>query len=254
MRILTVTPFLLSLCACDRKTAAVTEHGPSLVSKDASPKVLDVVDGAPSSELPLVEQMLSMPKATFSAMSARCDAASSVKGASRTPQLITVEPFQIDSYLVSCDAFERCVRSGICDEKRSVCWDGALSAPRESAEHYCKWRGARLPSYLEWQRAVRGDEGDPPPEGKTPTDAAPCGEGQRSGEACHQVTGRGLHYRDRYGEASEWTGENGCDAKNGEKTGPVSAILWWHRLDVYAVNNAEAQFRCARSVETPVQK
>ena len=73
---------------------------------------------------------------------------------------LTVRTFQIDRRVVSCEEYERCVEAGACTHKWDVmrCMDGIAAAQRRAAMAYCTWRNARIPSWDEWQLAIRGPD------------------------------------------------------------------------------------------------
>ena len=73
-----------------------------------------------------------------------------------------VEGFAIDKRVASCADFMLCVDQGGCVVTKNDfrCEsDGTAVAYWSTAEAYCAWRKQRLPTYLEWQAAVRGPTG-----------------------------------------------------------------------------------------------
>lgn len=92
----------------------------------------------------------------------------------KTEHEVTVAPFFLDRTEVTNAAYTECVEAGVC---RKPAWkdtkkagfeplerfrtpDRPVSAvSRKDAATYCEWRGKRLPTEAEFERAARGDDG-----------------------------------------------------------------------------------------------
>lgn len=85
---------------------------------------------------------------------------------------VSLDSYYIDKYEVTNSAYKECVKSGDCSGPvetilASVQYYGnskydnypVVWITQKMAMQYCEWRGARLPSGLEWEKAARGQNG-----------------------------------------------------------------------------------------------
>lgn len=129
----------------------------------------------------------------------------------------SLQAFFIDPYEVTENDYAACVAEGACASQQPR---GASLFPVhvesiQTARAFCKWKGRRLPSTLEWEKAARGTDGRMFPWGnESPTceHAAYCGTADHDmifrgiTEVGRHPSGRspyGLH--DMAGNAPEWT-------------------------------------------------
>ena len=76
---------------------------------------------------------------------------------------VTVEPFAIMRFEVTVAQYRECVKADRCkDVKLPPTMDDpdlpAVNMPYGDAAAYCAWRGLRLPTENEWERAARGPQ------------------------------------------------------------------------------------------------
>jgi len=124
----------------------------------------------------------------------------------RPPHAVRLGAFALDRREVTSRAYERCVSEGRCGRPgcevarsnhapaRCVSW--------ADAEKYCLWRGGRLPTEAEWERAAAGllpahrifPWGDDLPEAGAPRDVTPEGVEALGGGVAEWVADGGGFY------------------------------------------------------------
>jgi len=80
---------------------------------------------------------------------------------------VYLETYHIDKYEVTNASYKTCVDAGVCDEPTNASeynnskYDQhpVVYVSWKMANEYCDWRGAKLPTEAEWEKAARGMDG-----------------------------------------------------------------------------------------------
>jgi eukaryotic-like serine/threonine-protein kinase len=110
--------------------------------------------------------MLYVPAGTFSM-------GSETSSEEKPIHSVYLSAYYMDKFEVTNAAYKRCVEAGICDPPkqsnsftRTAYYDNpefddhpVIYVDWNMAKTYCEWRGARLPTEAEWEKAARGTDG-----------------------------------------------------------------------------------------------
>jgi formylglycine-generating enzyme required for sulfatase activity len=206
---------------------------------------------------------------------------------------VMLSDFWMDRYEVTNAAYRRCVDAGVCaapSHSAGLAWTSSGQLPVTlvswyDANDYCRWRGARLPTEAEWERAARGYGGRTYPWGDV-FNRRICNHGRFSANPLDDSDGyaelapvgsfpqgrtqEGLH--DMAGNVEEWVADwyqpNYPEADMVNPTGPgvgdervvrggsyLTARGWvrgaTREHDIASARLARRGFRCARDHGAP---
>jgi len=137
---------------------------------------------------------------------------------------VYVDTYAIDVYEVTYERYEECLAVGVCDNPCGSNYGGesyddhpVVYVSWNDASSYCKWRGGRLPTEAEWEKAARGGL-----VGKK----YPWGDEEPT---CQKGVDNGAQYDDCYGE----TAAVGSFAANGYGVYDMAGNVWEWVADWY---------------------
>jgi formylglycine-generating enzyme required for sulfatase activity len=198
--------------------------------------------------------MIWLPAGAYRGTELHCmtkDAVSEAAASRKYEQAVhELASFAVDRRRTSCADYGKCVDAHACapfgDTFYEHCADdGVVSVSLEQARAYCEWRHLRVPSYYEWQAAVRGPKGNLYPNGDTPPD---CYQRETSTSIerlpCPFTTHEGVEYVLQDYE-DEWTRDSECTIdKRGLEVTSVVAVTAAINLDIPGFFHHGAKFRC----------
>jgi formylglycine-generating enzyme required for sulfatase activity len=192
-----------------------------------------------------------------------------------------VPGFHIDRTEVTRAAYRRCMAAGACTPPASPCAGSSWNTPSlarhpitcvdwNQARAFCAWRGARLPTEAEWEKAARGTDGRTYPWGKheptcdiavhaacgavphavgsRPAGASPYGALDMAGNVSEWVFDQYI----AYSEPNDQNARNGAPSGAGRVARDDNHDAWHMRVTTrqYLVpshRDPSLGFRCARS-------
>ena len=188
-------------------------------------------------------------------------------------QLVKVEAFELDRFEVTADEYQACVDAGVCFYRGSIL-DQRRTFKNSRGNHpinfvswveahtFCVWRGKRLPTDAEWEKAARGPDGLRFPWGNEPMPSCDIAIVDQDDEPDNGTEGCGTGFswpvgsrpqgaspygiQDMIGNVWEWTAMStvrGSSFSNGGDTIGFVSRFEGNRL---SDRSFDVGFRCAR--------
>ncbi len=173
-----------------------------------------------------------------------------------TDTIQSVKGFEIDREVTSCAAYQKCVDAGACqpltNPRSELVWNlcdhGVIAvAQADRATAYCTWLGGRLPSFLEWQRAIRGSKPvyvERSCEHETYEQTEP-----HTVSRCEHRSPDGVTFAKPSPNSNEWTSERDCWGDRLIR-GPAAVSLGGSLNQLRVVQDVGAEFRCVYDLPT----
>lgn len=146
--------------------------------------------------------------------------------------------FAIDRAEVRCSDYEQCVQRGVCHGSMR-CDDSIAVVEASSAREYCAFRGAMLPRYRQWQRAIRGKGG-----------IARAHDCSPSKVGCTYTSSDGISVRLQLPRGREWMREYDCYVLPSKPTRSWTLTAKTNEtlLNSHMADDRTASFRCVREL------
>ena len=207
-------------------------------------------------------------------------------GEAKPAHTVMLDSFYMDIYEVTRIRYKECVANGVCSEPGDVPSLSSFYAyPNypmavvdwNQSKTYCEWRGARLPTEAEWEKAARGTDGRTYPWGeefdpayvnvnydyqKEPYGPAevgtyekgqsPYGMYDMSGNVWEWVSDPYIAYPGNQGEGVFWPTQPVL--RGGSWFSPDSYVLrtWFRYTSIPQATDGSFGFRCAVSADLAV--
>lgn len=237
--------FLLVVTAC---------KGGKSVGRDPvpAPDPLPVTDASFDEESPHAEApMIALADSFAMVAQLRCaNGRVPLPSDKKVERRVRIPAFNIQRSTVTCSQLGQCVRMGACEVHRgmSTCREGVAVVPLDVAIDFCRWKGGTLPTYAQWQRAVRGLNGAVYPVGSKEGARSECQRPSSTSDLmprCVHESPDGVEFATSNGNEGEWTSDVDCvQSDTPSKFAPLEADLGGNELDHVSLFDDRAEFRC----------